>query len=41
MTLLMICFTHNVSWDMDADPPQCDCLAEELELQVIEDEEPT
>lgn len=39
MTLWLICKKHDVSWDMDMDPPQCDCLAEELELLVIEDED--
>lgn len=37
--LLVICHTHDLSWDMDMDPPQCSCLSEDLDLLVIEEQE--
>lgn len=35
----MVCHTHSVSWDIDMDPPQCDCPSEELDLLVFEQQE--
>lgn len=36
MTILGICHTHDISWDMDLDPPhECDY---EHDLMVFEDE---
>lgn len=38
-TLIVLCPTHKLSWDMDMDPPQCSCLSEGLDLMVIEEPE--
>lgn len=36
-TLLLVCHRHDLSWDMDFDPPQCDC--EDTQLLVLKNEE--
>lgn len=36
MTLLVVCHRHDLSWDMDYDPPGCNC--EDTDLLVFEDE---
>ena len=35
-TILAVCHTHDLSWNVDMDPPQCGC---EYELMVIEEME--
>lgn len=34
-SLIAICHTHGLVWDIDFDPPQCDC---EYDLLIVGDE---
>jgi hypothetical protein len=36
VTILALCPTHKLSWDIDFDPPECDC---EYDIMVIEQPE--
>lgn len=38
-SLIVTCLTHNLTWDMDFDPPQCDCY--DTILEVVEHRCPT